>query len=96
MICKVLEDFPEAADSSRPGASIGEFRFDIQSDYPSPTPLQSKDCIMESRITKHRKLLSDVGDSGEELLSDVGERGEELLALLSVQRSHSSVNNCSP
>ena len=32
MIFEVLEDFPEAADRSRFGASIGEVRFDIPSD----------------------------------------------------------------
>ena len=38
---KVLEDFLAAADRSRPGASIGEVRFDIRSQHASQTPHQT-------------------------------------------------------
>ena len=42
MILEVLGDFPVAADGSRPGASIGEVRFEIRSDYTSQNPFQRR------------------------------------------------------
>ena len=43
MVFKVLRGFPVATERSRPGASIGEVRFDIRSDETSQKPLQSGD-----------------------------------------------------
>ena len=41
MISKFSRGFPVATERSRPGASIGAVRFDIQSDYPIQKSLQS-------------------------------------------------------
>ena len=48
----VLSDMPLATDSSRPGESIAEVKFDVQIDYPGPKPIQSFGFLVFERFRR--------------------------------------------